>query len=82
MHSDLSPHLHTLECNELISQLKNCHNENKFVKFLGVCNKIDNQVVVCLRNERAERSRVNREKSKVQQLRIQERMKKLDKDEH
>lgn len=81
MHSDLSPHLHTPECNRLIDLLKRCHEENKYAKFLGVCNDFDQQVVVCLRNERKENSRKNREQSLEKHRRVQERMKQIEQEE-
>ncbi|XP_001863390.2 COX assembly mitochondrial protein 2 homolog [Culex quinquefasciatus] len=81
MHSDLSAHLHTPECNQLIDLLKNCHEENKFAKFIGVCNTIDQQVVNCLRGERRERSRVNRQQAAEKQRRVQERMKQFEQQE-
>lgn len=79
MHSDLSPHLHTPECNTLIDLLKKCHEDNKFAKFIGVCNTVDQKVVNCLRNERHERSRVNRQQAAEKQRQVQERMKQFDK---
>ncbi|KAG7169033.1 Abitram-like [Homarus americanus] len=51
MHPDLSPHLHTDECNALISKLQNCHKENKLLKFVGICNEIDTAVWKCLKAE-------------------------------
>ncbi|XP_065076907.1 COX assembly mitochondrial protein 2 homolog [Ochlerotatus camptorhynchus] len=81
MHSDLSPHLHTPECNRLIDLLKRCHEEKKYAKFLGVCNDFDQQVVVCLRNERKENSRKNREQSLEKHRRVQERMKQIENEE-
>ncbi|XP_058463899.1 COX assembly mitochondrial protein 2 homolog [Malaya genurostris] len=81
MHSDLSPHLHTPECNKLINLLKQCHAERKFARFVGVCNTFDQNVVDCLRNERIERSRENRDKARKEQQRVRERMRQLEKDQ-
>ncbi|XP_014089985.1 COX assembly mitochondrial protein 2 homolog [Bactrocera oleae] len=74
MHTDLSPHLHTSECNTLIEQLNNCHIENQFAKFLGVCNDIDNQLVRCLKRERQARAAANRVKAAERQARLKERL--------
>ncbi|KAF2885618.1 hypothetical protein ILUMI_20560 [Ignelater luminosus] len=63
MHTDLSPHLHTKECNTLIDLLKQCHEDHPFRKFLGYCNSIDQQVVMCLKSERLARRQKNYEKS-------------------
>lgn len=74
MHTDLSPHLHSVDCNKLIEELKNCHKENTFAKFVGVCNDIDTKLVKCLKKERIARSAHNRAKALEQQQRIRERM--------
>uniref|UniRef100_A0A0V0G994 COX assembly mitochondrial protein n=1 Tax=Triatoma dimidiata TaxID=72491 RepID=A0A0V0G994_TRIDM len=64
MHSDLSPHLHTVECNIVISKLKECHADNTFLKFLGVCSDIDRELVKCLKKEREAKRKKNAEEGK------------------
>lgn len=64
MHTDLSRHLHTEKCNELIRLLHECRNEHPLRKFVGFCNSLDHQMTKCLKEERLERRRRNMEKSK------------------
>uniref|UniRef100_A0A0N5AD19 COX assembly mitochondrial protein n=1 Tax=Syphacia muris TaxID=451379 RepID=A0A0N5AD19_9BILA len=49
---DLSPHLHTEECNILVQLFRQCQKEHRFRKFFGICSDSYVAVSQCFEIER------------------------------
>ena len=64
MHPDLSSHLHTSECNDLIKALVRCHEEKKYGRFFFGCNAEDTAMSRCLKQELENRRRENNKRAK------------------
>ncbi|KAJ8913207.1 hypothetical protein NQ315_016149 [Exocentrus adspersus] len=74
MHPDLSSHLHTEKCNELIRLLRECRNQHSFTKFFGFCNSFYMQMTRCLKDERQARRLKNYEESEIRKKKLKKLM--------
>ncbi|XP_071490854.1 COX assembly mitochondrial protein 2 homolog [Diadema antillarum] len=70
MHPDLSPHLHTEECNAIIRQLLNCHKEHPVKKFIGACDEYNTAMNKCFKKEYHIRLQANKEKTEARRKRM------------
>ncbi|BFZ19570.1 hypothetical protein BsWGS_22609 [Bradybaena similaris] len=67
MHPDLSPHLHSEECNALIAALQKCHADNPYKKFIGACNEAERAMSRCIKREREMKRDANRKRGMSKQ---------------
>lgn len=74
MHVDLSRHLHTDECNILIEEYKKCMAENRFLRFLKVCDNIEIALERCLKRERLARQKLHNENAAKHNALIREKI--------
>jgi COX assembly protein 2 len=69
----MHPHLHNEQakyCEDVIAVLEECHARGFIYKMFGNCSDAKHKVNMCLRAQRLERTRDNREKAKQKREQI------------
>ncbi|KAF1959102.1 UPF0287-domain-containing protein [Byssothecium circinans] len=78
----MHPHLHTEEnqknCADVIAALDECHARGFMHKVFGNCTDAKHKVNMCLRAQRLERTRLNREAAKEKRQHIEQVWKEID----
>ncbi|KAG0651118.1 Cx9C motif-containing 1 [Hyphodiscus hymeniophilus] len=81
----MHPHLHTKDnkaCEEVMDVLDACHARGFLWKSMGMvsilCNDAKTAVNKCLRAQRLERTRLNREAAKIKREQIKEKWAEID----
>lgn len=70
--------MHSAGCEEVMQILDECHARGFLYKAIGGCNKAKQDVNMCLRAERLERTAANREKARVEREKIKEKWREID----
>lgn len=65
-------------CDQVVTALEECHARGFLYRAIGSCNDAKTAVNKCLRAERLERTRVNREQARVKRKEMEERWKEVD----
>ncbi|KAJ7285637.1 hypothetical protein C8J57DRAFT_643226 [Mycena rebaudengoi] len=78
MHPQLSDR--KLVCQEFMEALEQCHSSN-WARLIGSCNSHKEELNICLRKERIERTNNNRETANERKLKVEEARKKFYGDE-
>lgn len=67
-----------LDCADVVAALEECHARGFLWKVTGNCTEAKYKVNMCLRAQRLERTRVNREAAKEKRKKIEEAWKEID----
>ena len=70
--------LHYIGCEEVMALLDECHARGFLYKAIGGCNGAKRDVNMCLRAERLERTKLNRERAKVERQKVVQRWQEID----
>ncbi|KAI0996951.1 hypothetical protein K3495_g11235 [Podosphaera aphanis] len=77
----MHPHLHTRDnsaCEEVMNALDECHARGFLWKAVGMCNDAKTAVNKCLREQRLQRTKANREAAKEKNKKIREHWAEID----